>query len=1299
MQVRRYICIKNLLLIQFLILVCGLSFGNTASALDLTTEEQDWLAAHPVIDITTENGAPPYQFIALDGQLQGIISDYSKALESRLGVKVNLTSYHINEAVDELKLGKPLVYGFLPFEGLETNPQYQMSHSALAAYLSLFGKKTQSEIRDPKEVAGKIIAVKKSYESFAIRKLEENGNKLLWVENSMEGIASILEGQADYYFEYAEIARFYLRSTQQTGIGEIYSWPRPQIAGFVVRNDAPLLLSILNKAIVDIERNELNSILSKWHGRKIESRISFTQQERALLNKHPVLRLGYDNDWAPVEFSENGQFKGISAGYFERLEQILGIEIQPIELKNWQTAMSAMELGELDLLSTVTHTPQRNKFISSTQPYLNFPTVIVTNQHISYINDMNQLDGKRVAVVTEFASQELLEKNYPGFQLQLVNNPKEGLLSVIRGESDAYIGNLAVIGQIIGKEGLTGIKVSGEVPLSGGLSIGVRNEIAELVPILQKALDAISHEERNAIAAKWLSVTFKHEVDHATLWRIVFGFVVLLIIAFLWIYFVHTQKQKLELTEQKLNRYVRRLAEAQRLGGIGDWRWDLATNRLIWSDNLYRIYGMEPGAILPNYKEILALHKIGDAKTLDVAREALKNGTSFELELQLLRSVGDETIILTKGEAKRNKKGDIDHLIGTVQDITEKWRSRNKLQKAMEQAEYAARELQISESRIELAHSAAEIALWEFNPQTYEVKMTDMIAIMLGYEADELFEISKEKYKKFKNGFQKVFEQLLHPDHKDSYKKDLVEFIEVTGVYDVEYRVLRADGQWTWMRLYGKVMWWDDSKKPLTAYGFVTNIDKMKDLQSEAWKAKESAEAANNTKGVFLAGMSHELRTPLNAILGYAQLLLNDQDLTGKQQKSLDTIQKSGRNLDALLSDILEFTRLEESKIELQPENLSVNSFIEDLINVVKSRTKPQVSIDFEIGLSTPVSVIADTKRLRQILLNLLNNAIKYTLKGHVILLVSEQFIDNLDKNNICLRFAVEDSGQGIASEDLGRIFQSFVQLRRGRSKNEGAGLGLAISQHLVTLMHGQLKVKSELGKGSQFWFDITVPIISGNNLIEKPNTLIPQGYRGKQKTILIVDDNQINQDVLKELLENLGFKIILANNGAEALAFATFHDADAVLMDLLMPVMNGFEAKTAMRELPSFAEIPIVAISANIEKEQDSIDSGFDGFIAKPFMQEKLFEVLGKHLKIEWIFETNTNLTEEIVFPPSEILIQLAKLVSLGMLPKIAEWADAYHAQAPEYQEFTRRVMLFAENFDDEGLLALLNSARKQKM
>jgi signal transduction histidine kinase/ActR/RegA family two-component response regulator len=490
-----------------------------------------------------------------------------------------------------------------------------------------------------------------------------------------------------------------------------------------------------------------------------------------------------------------------------------------------------------------------------------------------------------------------------------------------------------------------------------------------------------------------------------------------------------------------------------------------------------------------------------------------------------------------------------------------------------------------------------------------------------------------------------------------------------------------------------------DRMKHQLQESFAVLEQRVEERTVELQAAKLTADSANHAKSEFLANMSHELRTPLNGILGYAQILQRSKVIPEKERHGVNIIHQCGSHLLTLINDILDLSKIEARKLELMPKALHFPAFLQGVVEICRIRAEQKgIAFHYEPDAQLPMGIAADEKRLRQVLINLLGNAIKFTDKGSVTLCI-EPIAST--PNSIQLRFTVADTGVGISPDDAKKLFQAFEQVGEDKRKSEGTGLGLTISQQIVELMGSQIQVKSQLGVGSDFFFEVELPL--AEDWREQQTTAIGNliGYEGKPREILVVDDRWENRAVLLNLLEPLGFVIREAENGQRALEQLQERLPDLVITDLEMPVMDGFEMLQKIRNHDSFKELTVIVSSASVAQldQQMSLEAGGNDFLAKPVQAEDLFNALAKYLNLTWRCEANTPaeppVTEspvtELIPPPVEDLQLLLELTQKGRLKQIKEAAAPIVAKNSDYQAFMQKVLQLAQQFQAEQIEQLI--------
>ncbi|MCW5317727.1 response regulator [Nostoc sp. KVJ3] len=466
--------------------------------------------------------------------------------------------------------------------------------------------------------------------------------------------------------------------------------------------------------------------------------------------------------------------------------------------------------------------------------------------------------------------------------------------------------------------------------------------------------------------------------------------------------------------------------------------------------------------------------------------------------------------------------------------------------------------------------------------------------------------------------------------------------------------------------------WFLASVSPLsdnTVLWVARDITKLKKTEAALKQAKETADAANLAKSQFLSNMSHELRTPLNIILGFTQLLLRNRSLDSQQQEYLDTINRSGEDLLTLINDVLEMSKIEAGRVILSETNFDLYGLLDRLQQMfaLKARSRG-LQLILERSPAIPQYICADESKLRQVLVNLLGNAIKFTQIGQVTLRVETPNQNITPNEPITLNFSVEDTGCGIANSDFNRLFEPFVQTEAGQKAQEGTGLGLPISQRFVQLMGGDIRVNSTLGKGSIFTFDIrTRTVIMDTLPMSAPIRQIIGLEKGQPSyRILIVEDKLENRRLLVELLTPIGFEVREAVNGQAAIDLWQSWSPHLIWMDLRMPIMNGFEATKQIKA--AIAQAPVIIALTGSAFEEDRLTAmsvGFDDFVRKPFRTTVIFEKMAEYLGVRYIYADELENQEKASWPSnaSSFTPDLLTVADLSVMP--SDWIEQLHQAA----------------------------------
>ena len=607
--------------------------------------------------------------------------------------------------------------------------------------------------------------------------------------------------------------------------------------------------------------------------------------------------------------------------------------------------------------------------------------------------------------------------------------------------------------------------------------------------------------------------------------------------------------------------------------------WVNAAFTRITGYELHEVSGKKPGSFLQGPET--------SKSTIEIVRNKIKEQVSFTEELVNYTKSGEPYWVKMDVSPIYDAAQVCIGFIAVESDISER--------KLYEQ--------QLIEKKISLAYAQeiSKIGNWSFNITTYEVKWSDNLF--------KIFEIDPET-----TNLYEAYINSVHPEDLPHLQQLINEAVTLGNNYVVEHRILVPGNDIKYIRGIAKVVK-NKYGAPVALFGTAQDITVEKTYELELLKAKETAELATVAKSSFLAMMSHEIRTPLNGIMGAADLA-SKSCMNSEQAELINVIKKSGKTLLKLINDILDFSKLEAGHVSLDEENTELLSCVQDVYSLLQLKAKERSNeLSFSIEDSLPQFIVADGNRLKQILINLVGNAVKFTEKGRVDIRVARE--KNI-ADKICIRFTVKDTGIGIPADNQANLFKEFYQVESMKSRRfEGTGLGLSISKKLVSLMEGDFTVTSEAGKGSSFSFTILTK--AGENLVKGATTQqqVIQKNELSHLKILVAEDNDINVFLAQKLLNNLDIKPDLARDGLIAVEKASENKYDIILMDIHMPNMDGLEAtKTILSSLPKEQQPKaIIAMTADAfrENEEACLKAGMNDFISKPLDTEKFYAMLKK--------------------------------------------------------------------------------------
>ena len=1240
--------------------------GQPAGArapLVLSAEEKSWLAAHPILRVAATSDWPPFEYVDADGVYKGISADLLRLLGEHVGFEIEIVTGKWTELFDMLKAGELDVC-----PGLATTPQRKRSLLFTKPLLdfphAIYVREGENQITSLDDLKDRVVVVEKDYWTHEVLEKDCPEIKLVPVDSSLQALLKVSDGEADAYIGNTAVSSYLIDRNVIMGLKSIWC---PEVASLKlsigVRKDFGPLVAILNRAIDALGAAEKRDIIARYT--VVPHWVNLSDEEWAWIRAHPAIRLGVDPEFAPFEFvAEDGSYEGMASDYVRLLNQRLGLNMKVVHKTSWLEAVDLASTRDLDVLPCVGITQQRRKLFLFTRPYLSFYRVIVTKRDGPLVSTIDDLSGLRVAVQADTSHHGFLVEQAHIAPL-LFDSVETTLMAVSRGKADAAVGNVATVSYWIRKLGLTDLRIT--VPADRNVShlhFAVRSDWPELVVILNKGLASITEEEANTIRKKWVGVSVEPGIDVGRIVRVVAG-VVAVALLFLGLLGLHNRRLRKEIR-------VRKHAEEARRRSEEDYRTLVeSANSVILRMtpegtvvfiNAFaeRFFGYTP-------EELVGRNVVGtivpeaDAKGLSL-RALMADLASYPDKYEVnenenMTKSGDHVWVAWTNCPLYDEEGSLKEVLCVGADMT----ARKRAEEVLFRYEFIVNTVDdmMSVLSAEGCYEAINTAWCSAMGMAREA--------VVGKRLSEVWPAE-------------VAGDNIWPNLRRCLSGDLVTQESVVQLPNRGERHCEVT-----MYPYA------DANGDITHAVVVTHdVTDWRNAQAALREAKQAAEAANLAKSAFLANMSHEIRTPMNAILGYTQLLQRYADLSPDQQHALDAIARSGDHLLALINDVLEMSRIEAGRVQLRPATFNMRGLLSDMEVMFRVRTNTKgLELTTEVEESVPTFIRADEGRVRQVLVNLLGNAVKFTDHGRISVQVGLD--PNASQTGCALAIEVADTGYGIQPEELDSIFESFEQAGSAALRRGGTGLGLSISRSFARMMGGDITVTSELGVGSRFLFTMLAEAGAETDAKSRaPERYVKHVSPGqKEIRVLIVDDRATNRDLLCRLLEKVGFVTREAENGAEGLtAFNDWHPA-IVLIDLVMPVMNGWEAIRKMRLSPEGQKATIIAVTASAleEGQGKALSEGADALLRKPFRDNELFELIRRHADVAFDYEegrtaptegpTDTSLklaAQALEVFPADVRKRLRHAVVTGSIDNACSIAGEVRDRAPELAALIER-------------------------
>jgi PAS domain S-box-containing protein len=1209
-----------------LLLLSGAGTAATEHPIALSAAQRAWLDAHPDIVLGMTDQWPPGLIRDEDGRLSGIMVDVLERINQGLGSKIRLrVDSRWPTLIAQARAGEIdglLAVGRLPI----WEDQFLLTDDYFSTYLYLY-------TRNADQLAGTTVAALEGLRVGSLEGHQQIRSVLEPVAGRIDAqefashqalAAALLDGRVDVVID-AGVFDWWRRQKFLTGfrIAAVLEDSEYQLA-MAIRKDWAPLVEMLNQGLASISEPEWNRIYTRWAGdlpRAAEplAHLTLTEQERHWLAAHPVIRYSI-GEWAPIEYVDSdGQPAGIAPDYLRRIAELLRLRFEPQAIALWPDAMDALARGELELLPAAMATAQRReRGFHFTSPYLNFPVAIFAPVATPLIDSLERLAGQRVLVIEGYATEEWLRADHPDIDLVLAPDVRAAVRQLAQGDADALVGNLFAVSQAIAHEKLFQLRVAGETPYTYALAMATGPDSALLAGLLERAIAAIPEHERDAIHSRWLRAPPASGIDRRVLWQGTLAATLVLGFILAWNLSLARQIRRRRRAEQRL------AASEQRYRGMVESAssvvqfYSLDVNGIVLDAGAgsRELFGKEEHDLVgKHWRDIAAW----TPDTLERGQRAMATcwlgqvpgPVALKYQLQ-----GESRYLLSFPHPVQDEQHRVLRIEGLNVNLTERLRLEEELQEMEDNFR----------------------GLFEFSPlPTLISSGTDERVLMvnqrfrevLGYEIDDIPDVEHWWLKAYP-------EPSYRAQIKTAWQHNMQRAMASQSALEpVEARIRCGDGQ---SRIF------IGHATTLRQRHLVMFVD-----VTEQRAAQEAAEAANRAKSEFLANMSHEIRTPMNAVLGMQHLCLNTE-LDARQRQYLTQAHNAAQALLGVLNDILDVSKIEAGQLRLEAQPFALSQVFDQLLDVVGHQAEDK-GLEFLIDCApeVPEALYGDALRLQQILLNLANNAVKFTHQGRIAirvrLLQRQPAPAGEQRERVELEFRVQDTGIGLSAADLAKLFQPFQQADASMTRRYGGtGLGLSICKRLATLMDGRIGVDSQLGEGSTFWVRIwsqcPQPHESPTPAHPPTRPQIPQGLAGRR--VLLVEDNPVNREVASALLKRAGILVTTAEQGAEALerlntlGCAAF---DLVLMDIQMPELDGLEATRRIRARPDGAALPIIGLSAHVRDEdiERARQAGMNAHLGKPLEVTRLYAQLAEQLGEQLGLANSARTATAAPVPPPE--------------------------------------------------------------
>ena len=1223
------------------------------ATVQLSPKEERWIKAHPVISVANDPQWAPFDFTK-DGKAQGIGIDYVELIAQKVGLKINYVQAPWSELFERFKVRNiDLVHSVYKTSDREkfalfSNPFYENANAIVT--------RRGMKIVSLKDFETKRVALIKGHGLSEILRKEVSSITPIDVDNLEEALHAVSFGEADVAISSLSAMSYIVMKEALPNLTiEPFTLLDTEINSqlyFATTPNQPILRDIFNKGLQAITPQEEIAIRSRWLLQSMQSNTTnappsllFSAKEQKWIHDHPVIRFTGRKSYLPYEaFKDDGTYIGAMSEHLNAIEKQTGILFEKNPSDSLEEIDDKVSKHQVDVFTSLkgNHTYDATHIQVSTN--IKSPIVIVgRKQHNNhFIKNLLELQKESVAIVESAPYASSLKEQYPNIHYVYVKDMESAYEDVASGKYAYMISSLALASRKFNELNIYNLQIVGNTGYVLEVYLSVPKEWPIFAEILQKYFKESSREtdiSNSESMAKWENITLKPTMDYTLLIQSIGIFALLLVLLFYWNYLL---KKKVA---QKTTQLATLLATFDT--HVIASRTDLEGNITYVSDAFCAISGYQRSELVGRNHRVVK-HPDNPASVYATLWNTIQEGSTWHGRMKNRKKQGEFYWIDSLIKQEFDEKGDPIGYVAIMRDVT--------AQVALEELS-ATLEYNVQERTRELA---------ELNQEQHAIFDTALIGIVL---LKERIIVNGNHYLNEMFGYEQGEQigqctKIWYADEADWIESGISVYnaLHSKEIQSTEKRLKRKDGTFFWARITLKEI--DPNNSETGIVGVIEDITFEKAAIEEIKHAKTIAEEATKTKSNFLANMSHEIRTPMNAIIGMAHLMFQTS-LDTKQHNYLEKIDNAAKHLLQIINDILDFSKIESGKMAFETIDFYLEDVMEQLSDllVVKAQEKG-LEMLFDVGLDVPTALRGDPLRLGQVLINLVNNAVKFTQQGEIKLSIHVQ---DKREDTVTLLFKISDTGIGMSPHEQAKLFQAFSQVDVSTTrKYGGSGLGLVISKHLVEMMQGSISAHSVLGEGSTFYFDATFNLQKEQKQIELKEDEV------KNLRVLVVDDNQSSRMILENILTSFKFNVSTVENGYDAIhllqeAHVHHNPYGLVLMDWMMPGMNGIETIQKIREISGIAStLTFIMITSHSREDlkEELEENHINSILIKPInpstLLNTIFNALGKDVSIQSRHHDKKILNEDAIrsLQNASILLVEDNLINQEMAVEILEKA-----------------------------------------